>query len=424
MWRRLELPGDIVLPRLHEVIQAAMGWPDSHLHRFRTGNDHRSPYFITQYDRDEGEDGVLEDDIRLDQLVAAEGDGLWYEYDFGDGWDHALRVEAVLDAPPATVRCIGGRMACPPEDCGGLGGYAELADWVRTGYDEALLPDVFDSAAHGRDWLPTDWHPDHFDVEEINAALAVAVAEPVAVTGELAELSERLERRGARCCGRCWVARPRTDRPMSRVARGRPADRDLPCLPRPSRRRGLADRRRLPTARPGRAVRRTQRHHRMVDRQGQPRGPDPPVAAVRNSARALGLVSVRKGRLTPTAAGTRCRNDARALWQHIVGRLPLGTKTNERDAGWMALAVAGSGTPAQEWRSEISDLLYALGWRSGADRHSHPPADSLTLDVLEQLVGAAWTGWRLTGTDLAVAASARAVTRRGEGVIRPDGAGE
>ena len=108
-----------------------MGWSDSHLHRFRTGNDHRSPYFITQFDLDEGEDGVLEDDIRLDQMVAAEGDQLWYEYDFGDGWDHVLSVEAVLDEPPAIVRCTGGRKACPPEDCGGIGGYEELAGWVR-----------------------------------------------------------------------------------------------------------------------------------------------------------------------------------------------------------------------------------------------------------------------------------------------------
>jgi len=46
VWRRLELPGDLTLPRLHDVIQAGMGWSDSHLHRFRTGNDHRSPYFV------------------------------------------------------------------------------------------------------------------------------------------------------------------------------------------------------------------------------------------------------------------------------------------------------------------------------------------------------------------------------------------
>jgi len=49
VWRRLELPGDLTLPRLHDVIQAAMGWTDSHLHRFRTGSNIRSPYFVTTF---------------------------------------------------------------------------------------------------------------------------------------------------------------------------------------------------------------------------------------------------------------------------------------------------------------------------------------------------------------------------------------
>lgn len=88
VWRRLELPGDLTLPRVHDVIQAAMGWTDSHLHRFRTGSDPRSAYFITEFDLDDGDDGLLENDVRLDQLVAEKGDQLWYEYDFGDGWDH------------------------------------------------------------------------------------------------------------------------------------------------------------------------------------------------------------------------------------------------------------------------------------------------------------------------------------------------
>ena len=127
VWRRLELPGDLTLPRVHDVIQAAMGWTNSHLHRFRIGSDHRSPYFVTSFDVEEGEDGTLEDDVRLDQLVAEKGDELWYEYDFGDGWDHRLVVEEVLDEPPTTARCVVGRMACPPEDCGGIGGYEDLA---------------------------------------------------------------------------------------------------------------------------------------------------------------------------------------------------------------------------------------------------------------------------------------------------------
>ena len=137
-----------------------------------------------------------------------------------------------------------------------------------------------------------------------------------------------------------------------------------------------------------------------------------PVAEMRTTARALGLIGVRKGRLTPTAAAIRCGHDPQALWRHIVGRLPLGTKDAERQAGWMALAVAGSGTPVQDWRNEISDLLFALGWRSGHDRFSSPPANSATLDVLEQLAGAARVRWReIQGIDLAVAATARAAIR-------------
>src|SRR3954468_21294272 len=151
VWRRLELPGDFSLPRLHDVIQAAMGWGDSHLHRFRTGHDPRSPYFLTQFDLEEGEDGTLEDDVRLDQLVAEKGDELRYEYDFGDGWDHRLLVEEVLEEAPPTARCTAGRMACPPEDCGGIGGYEELAAPGRRGEDDAQPPGVFFDGAPAPD---------------------------------------------------------------------------------------------------------------------------------------------------------------------------------------------------------------------------------------------------------------------------------
>jgi len=171
IWRRLELPGDLTLDRVHDVIQTAMGWWDGHLHRFRTSRDYRSSSFVTQFDVEEGEEGTLEDDVRLDQVLAAKGDQLWYEYDFGDGWDHKLLVEAVLDSAPDAPRCTGGRKACPPEDCGGLGGYEEIATWVRSGYDDRSLPAVFDSAADAHDWLPVGWHPDDFDRDEINAAM-------------------------------------------------------------------------------------------------------------------------------------------------------------------------------------------------------------------------------------------------------------
>jgi hypothetical protein len=412
VWRRLELPGDLTLPRLHDVIQAAMGWHDSHLHRFRTGNDHRSPYFITGFDLAEGDDGLLEDDIRLDQVVAAEGDQLWYEYDFGDGWDHVLRVEAVLEEAPATVRCTGGRMACPPEDCGGLGGYEALAAWVRNGYDDAILPDAFDNPPHARDWLPIDWHPDHFEIEETNAALAVAIAEPVAVTGELAELSEKLERRGIRLL-REVLGRPLSHGPteVSTAEASRLTEIYRIFLDVVGDGLALTSAGYLPPAVVEQFAERSGITRWWIGKANR-EDLTPPVATVRDTARMLGLVAVRKGRLTPTAAGARCRQDPRALWQHIVGRLPVSARKIDRHSGWMALAVAGSGVPAQEWRSEISELLFALGWRSGADRYSPPSAHSPTLDVLDQLAGTARTGWSVTGTDFAVAATARAVIRR------------
>jgi hypothetical protein len=413
VWRRLELSGDLSLPRLHEVIQATMGWYDSHLHRFRTGNDYRSPYFVTHFDLDEGEDGMLEDDVRLDQLVAEKGDELWYEYDFGDGWDHKLVVEGVLEEPPSTARCTGGRMACPPEDCGGIGGYEELAAWARSGYDDTLLPGVFEDAARAHDWLPVDWDPDHFDVEETNAALAVAVAEPVAVTGELAELADQLEHRGIR------LLREVLGRPFSH---GSIEVSDLEAARLTETYRALLDvigdgvalsaAGYLPPAVVEQFAERSGITEWWIGKANR-EDLTPPVATARNTARALGLVTVRKGRLSPTAAAARCSQDPQALWRHIVDRLPLGTKDAERQAGWMALAVAGSGVPAQEWRGEISALLLALGWRSGNDLFSPPPPGSATLDVLRQIAGASRARWgELNGTDFAVAATARAAIRR------------
>jgi hypothetical protein len=413
IWRRLELPGDLTLPRVHDVIQSAMGWYDSHLHRFRAGNDHRSPYFVTQFDLDEGGEGMLEDDVRFDQILAEKGDELWYEYDFGDGWDHKLVVEEVLDSAPDTVRCTAGRMACPPEDCGGLGGYEEIVAWVRGGYDDALLPPRFEDAEHGRNWLPLDWHPDAFDVDEANAALAVAVAEPVAITGELADLADQLERRGIRLL-REVLGRPFSHGPTD------VSEEEATHLTETYRTflEVVGDGVALTAAgylRPAVVVEVAARTGIGDWWIGKANREDLtyPVADIRSTARALGLISVRKGRLTPTAAAIKCGHDPLMLWHHVVGRLPLGSKDAERHAGWMALAVVGSGTPPEEWRSQISDLLFAIGWRSGHDRMALPPANSQTLEVLGLLAGAARARWsEIKRVDIAVAATARAAIRR------------
>ncbi|PRZ44356.1 pRiA4b ORF-3-like protein [Antricoccus suffuscus] len=407
VWRRLELPGDLTLDQLHLAIQAAMGWFDSHLHRFRTGSDRRSPYFVTPFDIDDGEDGVLEDRVRLDQVLSAKGDRLWYEYDFGDGWDHVLAVEEVTDEPPVEVRCVAGRLACPPEDCGGTWGYAELAAWVRSGYDPSALPPTFEDAGHAHDWLPADWDPDQFDVDEANAALATTFAPPVPVAEELAALRERLIRGGDRRLTQLLARDVTTDEVEA-------TDAARLTAPYMALLDVIDDGARLTNAGylPPRMVEEVAQRTGITDWWiGKANREDltPPIAILRDSARALGLVSVRKGTLAPTAVARRCRAQPGALLRHIASRLPIGKAEFDRQAGWLALAVVGGGVPAEQWRDEIRDLLLELGWRvSGSLRPDYVPAGSPTLDVLETLFGNTRRSL-LTGVDPAVAAVARSV---------------
>lgn len=148
VWRRLTVPGDLDLEEVHDVVQAAMGWTDSHLHRFHLGDAWSGAHFLTESDVDEGEVGTTETEARLDQVLRDSGDELGYTYDFGDGWNHTLRLESVVAVTPTTDAsqtasssiCIDGAGACPPEDVGGIPGYEEMAEWARHGYGSAHAP--------------------------------------------------------------------------------------------------------------------------------------------------------------------------------------------------------------------------------------------------------------------------------------------
>lgn len=408
VWRRLELPGDLTLDQGHAVLQAAMGWGDVHLHRFRTGADYRSPHFVTRLDLEEGETGVLETEVRLDQVLVAKGDRLWYEYDFGDGWEHVITVETVLDELPPEPRCTDGRMACPPEDCGGVGGYEELASWVRARGPAGSLPAPFEHADEVRDWLPTEWHPDRFDVEEVNADLTRLRDAMIPVPPELAELRARSELFGD---GRLTEMVVRTAAsPAPEMDEGDAARLIEPFTTlldvigdgvqltgagylKPALVEQLADRLGV-----------TEWWIGKVNREDQ----TAPVARLRESARALGLVNVRKGRLLPTAIGRRHREQPVKLWRHVVSRLPLGRTDFQRDAGWVALTVAASGLPTEEWTREMRSVLGSLGWRVPGYSADVLPVGNPTLTVLELLSGS--TRQHLpSGTDPAVAATTRTV---------------
>ena len=163
IWRGLEVPADISLAQLHEVIQVAFDWQDGHMHVFST------PY---------GEFGTAnaqldhsaEAPVTLEQVAPGQGSKITYTYDFGDDWEHGIVVEKVLEPAQAasSPRCTGGRRAAPPEDCGGVWGYAELA--------EILSDPAHPEHADRLDWLGlddvSDFDPANFDPDTVTRRLA------------------------------------------------------------------------------------------------------------------------------------------------------------------------------------------------------------------------------------------------------------
>ncbi len=114
VWRRLRIPGRLHLGQVHDALQQAMGWTESHLHRFHDGPSYDDPYFITEFDLSEGDEGTLETDARLDQVLREPGDTLTYEYDFGDGWTHTLTLEGVDSAPDPAADEVSATMGADP----------------------------------------------------------------------------------------------------------------------------------------------------------------------------------------------------------------------------------------------------------------------------------------------------------------------
>ncbi len=157
IWRRLLVPSSVKLDKFHQILQDAMGWTNSHLHQFRVGNQ----YFGVP---DEESYGDVEDEslVKLNEVLRAEKDAMVYEYDFGDDWRHKIVLEKVLPVDPDVPlpRCTAGKRACPPEDCGGIWGYAELLETIHDREHpehQSML-----------EWLGEGFDPEHFDIDAVN----------------------------------------------------------------------------------------------------------------------------------------------------------------------------------------------------------------------------------------------------------------
>lgn len=161
IWRRIQVVASTSLAELHNILQTTMGWENAHLHQFiykKTFLAPTNPWADEEYAEDyEG--------IQLNHLLKRAGGKMQYEYDFGDSWIHEIVLEKTLDRTETGQYpiCIAGERACPPEDCGGIGGYMDLLNVLSDPEDE----EYEDMLA----WLGEEIAPEEFDEEEINSLL-------------------------------------------------------------------------------------------------------------------------------------------------------------------------------------------------------------------------------------------------------------
>jgi Plasmid pRiA4b ORF-3-like protein len=163
VWRRLQVPKTYSFWDLHVAIQDAMGWLDCHLHEFRLLDaDQKGLVSI----------GIPTDDDPEDRPVVAgwkvplsrhferrswHALPVLYAYDFGDDWEHVLVHEGIESAEASLTypRCLAGAGRCPPEDCGGVHGYAEF---------RRIMSDPTDPEhASMSQWAGGPFDPDAFD---------------------------------------------------------------------------------------------------------------------------------------------------------------------------------------------------------------------------------------------------------------------
>ena len=163
IWRRLQVPSTMTLRALHDVLQVAFGWEDYHMWVFETP---LGRYGLPDRDLEISSAAAK----RLGQVAPHKTDRLGYTYDFGDDWEHIIVVEAISSPEPgiAYPRCLTGRRACPPEDCGGIWGYDYLI--------EILTDPAHEEHQERLEWLgldsPSQFDPSAFDPAQANTALA------------------------------------------------------------------------------------------------------------------------------------------------------------------------------------------------------------------------------------------------------------
>lgn len=170
IWRKLAVPMKLTFHGLHKMIQAAMGWKDSHLYSFKEAARSRYFHVVSPYAEEMGIDStrisatnILWDYMNQYVPENQPRDKFYYEYDFGDAWLHEIDVVDLDRSNRTSPELLDGGGACPPEDCGGTHGFADIKKSLRTGKPSEI---------HGDSWVPwlegceyDNYDPDFFDLE-------------------------------------------------------------------------------------------------------------------------------------------------------------------------------------------------------------------------------------------------------------------
>lgn len=350
IWRRLDLRSDLPLDVVHQVLQVAFDWTDSHLHRFSLGGhpfDRTSQLFLCPYDAEEGdygdEDGYPANQVRLDETLQDPGDVLHYVYDYGDSWELTLRLEEIRPATPDSPSAIAvaGRRAAPPEDSGG-------------GTDLASIALVVDD-------------PSHFELDELNQALRAPyfVLREYGVDHRLVDLLNRLrytptgqdlsqrvvtiamdrtapdpdEMAAATAAYRWFLDRARGGGiELTSAGYLKPADVEAASAVVPAMSDWIG------------------KHNREIHAS--------PLLDFRESLQAMGLLRKRKGTLLLTRAGAAAQRSPAKLWAHLADRLiPAKAGDFETVGSLLLLAYAATSPGRPIPREEVAAALSELGWR-------------------------------------------------------------
>ena len=166
IWRRIVVPGSYTFWDLHVAIQDVMGWTTSHLHSFRR-TINRNNYVTIETPSEEfvddfGPEPLPERKEKIANWFSKELKTFIYTYDFGDDWEHEIKLEKILPANEKIKYplCLSGERACPPEDCGGAYGYDELLEIVKNPKHKEHKETM--------EWLGGEFDPELFDCNNVH----------------------------------------------------------------------------------------------------------------------------------------------------------------------------------------------------------------------------------------------------------------